>query len=168
MCVYDERIKAMLDKGLIDDELVSDISHTQISSSEGDLIGDSIFKCITKLKELRDAHNSKWVLIAQLIDWSKYYREDIIRALAKAFMSYNPDAAEARAHVLRTIINGGYKFYPIDLKSHPFRSVRVEFPLLWINAWIHSGMSSQLPVELKELSENGENVNILRALCNFE
>lgn len=125
---WSTKLQIMLGYGVVDDGLVATARHIVPSSSTGDPIALAL---IERIKVLGAGANQQWIVLMQFIEFSRFYRHDIREALRVQFFSFVPDATEARASVVQTMLNIGHRFYPIDLEGDLFFSIKREMPWVW-------------------------------------
>ena len=136
------KIKGILESGRVPVDITDELIHMRPRSA------DEPAKAILKaIRELKAFDSEGWLAITRLINSTQFYREDIRHALRDrlsfSLASRVPDATEARAAVLVTVLNLGQRFYPSDLLEEA--DMKREMPWVWESAWKRCGIERYMP-----------------------
>jgi hypothetical protein len=138
------KVRHILTSGRVPSKIIDELRHMQPNHELSYEPGYAIRQVIDKLECL---DTEGWLLITRLINSAKFYRTDVRTELRARFSPSNkgcsPDATEARAAVLITLLNMKYRFYPIDLIEEI--DIKNEMPDLWRTAWKRCGIEEHLP-----------------------
>ena len=138
-------VRKILSSGRVPVEVIGELRHMQPNHELSYEPGRAIRQAIESLEYL---DTEGWLLITRLINSAKFYRTDVRDALLERFSPSNrsccPDATEARAAVLATLLNMKYRFYPVDLIEEI--DIKNEMPDLWRTAWRRCGIEEHMPV----------------------
>jgi len=142
--VWSFKVKQILINGRVPVEVIHELRHMDPNGSAAFQPALALSQTVDKLGHL---DTEGWILIMRLINSSKFYNHSVRDAMLKRFSPSNrsccPDATEARAAVLTTLLNMGYRFYPVDLVEEV--DIKNEMPELWRTTWKRCGIEEYLP-----------------------
>ena len=141
---WSERLEQIFQTGRIPLNIIDYLRHQDPKNAYCWFPAQAVIKTINTLDGM---DVDSWILLMRLINSSRFYREDIQEALLARFIACVPDATEARATVLRTLLNLGHRFWPIHLKKE--YDIRDELPDLYAFAGKQSGHWEQYQLIMK-------------------